>query len=342
MPMFSASHIGSALAVVLVLSPVGAGGNEQTPGFASATEAYRAGVSAMKSGEFGSAVPALEYAATRGVLGAQLKLARLYAEGRDVPKDEPKAFHYYQHIADQYADIPPSSPIARYVGEAFCALGRYYVGGIEDVPLRADPVYAAGLFRHAGAYFGYADAQYQLGRLYLAGSGVEKNLTIAANWLAMAARKQHPGAQAVLGEMLWRGDGVSQRQARGLALLMLANENAKENAKNNAKDGVEDTAWIELSYETTLGLADKALRKQAEALLPKLMGPQTATRSVKMSPPLTDAPVPMPARVKPAEEPALTASEEPRLGPVDLIPPAAMGMSVGFGAGEGGLGGLEP
>ncbi len=334
MPMFSASHIGSALAVVLVFSPVGAGGNEQTPDYASATEAYRAGVSAMKSGEFGSAVPALEYAATRGVLGAQLKLARLYADGRDVPKDEPKAFHYYQHIADQYADIPPSSPIARYVGEAFCALGRYYVGGIEDLPLRADPAYAAGLFRHAGAYFGYADAQYQLGRLYLAGSGVEKNRTIAANWLAMAARKQHAGAQAVLGQMLWQGDGVNRRQARGLALLMLANENAKDN--------VEETEWIGLSYKTTLGLADKALRQQAEALLPSLMGPRSAARSAKMSPPLTDASVPAPVRVNPAEEPSLAASEEPRLGPVDLIPPAAMGMSVGFGAGEGGLGGLEP
>lgn len=321
MPIFSASHIGSALAAFIVLTPAGVGGADQPPPYTSATEAYRQGADLMKSGKMASAVPALEYAATRGVLGAQLKLARLYAKGRDVPKDEAKAFQYYQHIADQYADIPPSSPIAQYVGEAFCALGRYYVGGIPAMPLHPDPVYAVGLFRHAGAYFGDADAQYQLGRLYLTGSGVEKNQTIAANWLAMAARKQHPSAQAVLGEMLWRGEGVSQRQVRGLALLMLANENAGA--------GTEDAEWIKNRYRETVALADKATRKQAEAMLPALGGREVAT-TVKIAP-------------SERATPSLSAMEEPRLGPVDLIPPAAMGMSVGFGASEGGLGGgLQP
>jgi exopolysaccharide production negative regulator len=334
MPIFSASHIGSALAAFIVLTPAGVGGADEPPPYTSATEAYRQGASAMKSGELSSAVPALEYAATRGVLGAQLKLARLYARGGDVPKDEAKAFHYYQNIADQYADIPPSSPIAKYVGEAFCALGRYYVGGISAMPLHPDPVYAAGLFRHAGAYFGDAEAQYQLGRLYLGGTGVEKNQTIAANWLAMAARKQHPGAQAVLGEMLWRGEGVSQRQVRGLALLMLANE--------NAKDSLEDLTWISQRYEKTVALADKAMRKEAEAMVPELGGRPVAT-TVKISPRGRATPPPTRTLAKPAApEPSLTAVEEPRLGPVDLIPPAAMGLSVGFGASESPVGGLQP
>lgn len=334
MPIFSASHIGSALAAFIVLTPAGVGGADEPPPYTSATEAYRQGTGALKSGEMTSAVPALEYAATRGVLGAQLKLARLYAKGRGVPQDDAKAFHYYQHIADQYADIPPSSPIAQYVGEAFCALGRYYVGGIPAMPLHPDPVYAVGLFRHAGAYFGDADAQYQLGRLYLTGSGVEKNQTIAANWLAMAARKQHPGAQAVLGEMLWRGEGVSQRQVRGLALLMLANENAKMST--------EDTDWIGQRYQETVALADKATRKQAEAMLPTLGG-RAAAATVKISPNDRAAPPPTRALAKPATpEPSLSAMEELQLGPVDVIPPAAMGMSVGFGASESGLGGLQP
>lgn len=335
MPIFSASHIGSALAAFIVLTPAGVGGADQPPPYTSATEAYRQGASAMKSGEMAAAVAALEYAAKHGVLGAQLKLARLYANGRDVPKDEAKAFHYYQHIADQYADLPPSSPVAKYVGEAFCALGRYYVGGISAMPLHPDPVYAAGLFRHAGAYFGDAEAQYQLGRLYLSGSGVEKNQTIAANWLAMAARKQHPGAQAVLGEMLWRGEGVSQRQVRGLALLILANENAKGSS--------EDVAWIAQSYEKTFALADKDMRKQAEALLPELGGPRITATSIKASPSGRAAPPPTRTLTKPASpEPSLSAMEEPRLGPVDVIPPAAMGLSVGFGASENPISGLQP
>ncbi len=227
MPIFSASTLGSALAAFIILTPAAVAGGDNPPPYASATEAYRQGASAMKAGEVAAAVPALEYAAKRGVLGAQLKLARLYASGHDVPKDDGKAFFYFSRIADAYADIPSSSPIAKYVGESFVALGQYYVDGIPSRSLSPDPGYAAGLFRHAGAYFGSAEAQYQLGRLYLTGTGVEKNPTIAANWLAMAARKQHAAAQAVLGELLWRGDGVSHRQARGLALLTLANENAQ-------------------------------------------------------------------------------------------------------------------
>jgi TPR repeat protein len=323
MPMFSTSALGSALAAFIVLTPAGLGAADEQPPYESATQAYRQGVSALKTGEVTAALPALEYAAGRGVLGAQLKLARLYAAGRQVPKDDARAFYYFQKIADQYADIPPSSPIAKYVGESFVALGQYYVNGIEGMPLRPDPVNATGLFRQASAYFSNAEAQYRLGRLYLAGAGVEKNPTIAANWLAIAARKQHPGAQALLGQMLWQGDGVSQRPARGLALLTLAEENAK--AKGRERD------WISKMYVDTLAQADSATRKEAKALLPKLGGPARATATARVRTPVTQT----------SNKPALSASKDPQLGPVDLTPPAAMGMSMGFGASDDGLS-LQP
>ena len=70
MPIFSASQIGGALAAFIVLTPATVGAADQPPPYPSATEAYRQGASFMKSGEMASAVPALEYAATRGVLGA--------------------------------------------------------------------------------------------------------------------------------------------------------------------------------------------------------------------------------------------------------------------------------
>lgn len=327
MPIFSASTLGSALAAFIILTPAVVVGAEDPQPYDSATEAYRQGATAMKTGEMSAAVPALEYAAKRGVLGAQLKLARLYAVGRrDVPRDDAKAFYYYQHIADQYAEIPSSSPIAKYVGEAFVALGRYYVGGIPDMALSPDPVYAVGLYRHAGAYFGNAEAQYQLGRLYLDGGGVEKNPTIAANWLAMAARKQHASAQAILGELLWRGEDVSRRQARGLAFLTLANENAKASE--------HEPEWIGPLYQDAFAHADNTTRKQAEVLLPRLGGAKRAAAIAAKATHAVD---------KPAQsETALTAVDEPQLGPVDVLPPAAMGLSVGFGAPGDGLGGVRP
>ena len=326
MPIFSASQLGSALAAFIVLTPASVSSTDTPPPFTSATEAYRQGVTAMNAGKMESALPALQYAAGYGVLGAQLKLARLYAKGGSVQKAPAKAFRYYQRIADEYADVPVSSPIARYVGEAFCALGQYYVDGISEMALSPDPAYGAGLLRHAGAYFGDAEAQYQLGRLYLTGRGVEKNPTIAANWLTMAARKQHASAQAVLGEMLWSGKEVARRQAQGLALLMLAQQNTR---KDDA-----DATWISESYDRTSAIADRLTVEQAKAMLPRLSGSRTAAVSI---PAATTGSRAVPS----TQQPSLSARSEPRLGPADLAPPPSMGMSVGFGAPETGVGGLQ-
>ena len=199
--------LAALLTMGLAMGPVAVGADDPPP-YPSATEAYRQGVKALKAGRPATAVPALEYAAQRGVLGAQVKLARAYASGRDVPKDDAKAFAYFEQIADSQADISPSSPIAKYAAEAFVALGQYYFDGIPTKPLAANPPYAAGLFRHAASYFGDAEAQYRLARLYMNGTGVEKNVGLAVNWLAIAAKKQHAASQATLGEILWRGQEV--------------------------------------------------------------------------------------------------------------------------------------
>ena len=92
----------------------------------------------LKSGKTAGVLPALEYAAKRGVLGAQLKLARIYAAGRDgVAEDDSKAFSYFRADRRPAADISPSSPIAKYVAEAFVALGQYYLDGIAAMQLAA-------------------------------------------------------------------------------------------------------------------------------------------------------------------------------------------------------------
>ncbi|MGH6866076.1 MAG: tetratricopeptide repeat protein [Methyloceanibacter sp.] len=320
--------VGGALAALILFVPIAVGGAGEPPDYASATEAYRQGTSALKSGETAAAIPALEYAAQYGVLGAQLKLARLYASGREVTKDDAKAFHYFRQIADQYAEIPPSSPIAKYVGEAFVALGQYHVVGIPGMSLAANPTYAAGLYRHAASYFGNAEAQYQLGRLYLTGEGVAKNPSLAANWLAMAARKQHPASQATLGELLWRGDLVRQRRARGLALLTLAEENAKA-------EGAEPE-WISNLYAKAFANSDSTTRKEAEALLPQLGGSnRAATTAAKTA----TSPIVVPASGASAKAivpaPSRKATERD-LAPADQTPPASMGLSLDFGASEPG------
>lgn len=305
----------AALAALLTTGSMAFAAGDQ-PQYPSATEAYRQGVKALKAGRAAAAVPALEYAAKRGVLGAQVKLARAYAAGRDVPKDDAKAFAYFEQIADQQADINPSSPIAKYAAEAFVALGQYYLDGIPERPLAANPDYAAHLFRHAASYFGSAEAQYRLARLYMNGTGVEKNIGLAVNWLAIAAKKQHASAQATLGEILWRGEGVRERRARGLALIILARENAHPDAK--------ETQWIGALYEEVLSASDKAVRKDAEALLPALGG----ARASGLLPAAEAAPAEVLAA--PVQQDANASPPETGLGP-SAPPPAPIGLSVGFG-----------
>jgi len=323
MQMYKRTVTG-AFAALLIFAPI-AVGEDNPPPYASATEAYRQGTNALKSQHLDAALPALDYAAKHGVLGAQLRLARLYAAGRDVPKNDAKAFYYFRQIASQQAEINPSSPVAKYVGEAFVALGQYYLDGIQTMPLAPDPAYAASLFRHAASYFGNAEAQYLLARLYLDGKGVEKNPGLAVNWLAMSAKKQHAASQAVLGELLWRGDEVRLNQAKGLALLMLAQE--------NAKDG-RDQAWIGELYREAFANADNAIRAKAEDLLPRLGGDKRAASIIVKAKP--EEPITAPA-TREAEAPSDSASDAT---PAEQIPlgaggspsAAPVGLSIGFDA----------
>jgi uncharacterized protein len=313
----------AVLATLMILIPFAVGADDAPP-FASATDAYRQGMVAIKSGETELALSALEYAAERGVLGAQLKLARVYAAGNGVRKDDAKAFFFYRQIANQRADISPLSPVAKYVAEAFVALGQHYLQGVEATGVQQDPARAADLFRHAASYFGDSDAQYALARLYLDGTGVDKNMGLAVNWLATAAKKQHAAAQATLGELLWRGgDEVRQRPARGLALIMLAHANAKARGK--------EPKWIEDLYREVQGASDAALLQEAQGLIPELGGPAAIPATAKTGVPDTLL-LPASGRAAPKPAPVPSAAAETVVsGDASAHPPVPIGVPVGFG-----------
>jgi TPR repeat protein len=327
MPMFKQSLI-AALALTAMATPLAAGHAENASPFVSATAAYRQGIADLKSGETEEALPALEYAADHGVLGAQLKLARIYAVGNGVRKNEGKAYFYYRQIANQRADISPMSPVSKYVAESFVALGKYYIDGIPAADVPQNPIRAAHLFRHAASYFGDADAQYALARLYLDGTGVDKNVGLAINWLATAAKKQHAAAQAKLGELLWRGgDEIQQRPARGLALIMLAHANAKADGK--------EPKWIEDLYLEVVGASNAAMRKEAQTLMPELGG-QVAIDEVPTTVKATPAEellVPASGGTSTAAAPsatpagAMTSDASAPSGPA----PDKIGSPIGFG-----------
>jgi TPR repeat protein len=224
-------------------------------------EAFRSGARAMRDGQKDKAIKQLEFAAEQGVVAAQWKLARIYAEGDGVEQSDAKAFEYFSRIANGHADDNPGGPQARYVANAFVSLGHYYREGIADSEVKADLGRARHMYAYAASYYADADAQYHLGRLLLDGNGANNDPRQAARWLYSAANKGQYQAQAVLGRLLFKGETNLPRQpARGLMWLAVAHSNA----------GPSD-AWIGDLYESALKQASNEERASAADMLSRWM-----------------------------------------------------------------------
>src|SRR5579871_417454 len=187
----------------------------------------------------------------------QWKLGRMYADGNGVVQDDLRAFEYFSGIANTHAEDNPSAPQAAIVANAFVALGRYYLSGIPNSKIKADPDRAREMFSYAASYFGNADAQYDLARLYLKNAGASRDdFRYGARWLGLAAQKGQHQAQAMLGEMLFKGDLLPRQAARGLMWLTLARENA-----------TPDETWIRDSYSKAMAKASDDDRAMALQML---------------------------------------------------------------------------
>jgi TPR repeat protein len=204
-----------------------------------------------------SSLTALQYAAEDGHPVAQWKLGRMYANGDGVIQDDLRAFEYFSRIANAHAEDNPSAPQSAIVANAFVALGRYYLNGIPNSKVKPDPERAREMFSYAASYFGNADAQYDLGKLYLKGAGASRDdFRYGARWLGLAAQKGQHQAQAMLGQMLFNGDQLPRQAARGLMWLTLARDSA-----------APDETWIKESYNKAIAKASDDDRAMALQML---------------------------------------------------------------------------
>src|SRR5207302_8756924 len=91
-----------------------------------------------------------------------------------VARSDRRAFTYFGKIANSHAeDSSFDSPNARIVASALVAVGRYYLDGIPDSDIKADPSRARRMLFYAASNLRDPDAQYLMGRLLLDGSGGE-------------------------------------------------------------------------------------------------------------------------------------------------------------------------
>ncbi|MDZ4790871.1 MAG: tetratricopeptide repeat protein [Hyphomicrobiales bacterium] len=258
----------------------------------------------------------LELAAQRGVLGARIEVARMYAKGDVVPRDDAKAFHYYKRIANDYADVDRRHALAQFVAEAFRMTATYLRNGIKSIDLRPNPVEASRLMLQSAGIYHEREAQYELATMFLNGEGVEKNPTIAIAWLVNSARKRYAPAQAVYGDMLWNGKDVKLAPVKGLALIALALDNADDDQRE----------FVLPFYANATGEADKETILQAEEAL------QTIYKALRVrpdGPPLRIEQLPDAGKDMVMKD-AGTGEMTSERAPVNTSPPASGGQGFGL------------
>jgi len=213
-------------------------------------EALRAGARQYYSGDKAAALSSLQYAAENGQPMAAWKLGEMYAKGDGVQEDDLKAFEYYSQIVREHGDDRPDAPDAPFVSSAFVALGTYYLHGIDGA-VPKNEARARQVFTHAASYFGDAEAQYELGRMYQ-----NNNHRMAVRWYNLAALKGHIGAQARLGETLYALGTSDKKKARGLMWMTVARQQAQG----------ADASWINAMHEQYFAVSPEPVRQMARSL----------------------------------------------------------------------------
>jgi uncharacterized protein len=225
--------------------------------FASPEEALKKGFVELQNGDAESSVLALQYAAEGGELLADWKLGSLYSKGEVVPRNDQLAYKYFEKIVESYNGDDIYRRDIGAIANAFVAVGLYSLNGIANSEIKPDPERALVMFSVAASDFGYPEAQYRLGRMYMEGPpGLVRDDRNAVRWFALAAEKGHCGSQAMLGHMLFNGEGVLRQRARGLMWLMVAAKCSKgpadawirEQYVKDAAAATEDDREIALAY----------------------------------------------------------------------------------------------
>jgi TPR repeat protein len=251
--------------IVLAALMVGAAASATAAGetrFGSPQAAFEQGLGAYKSGYYDVAIPALEEAAAEGKglnqFFAEFYLARVYSDNAGGHADHAKAYMLFQKLADENADADPDDgQRAPFVARSLTALAGYLQRGVKEIGVRPDRERAVDYLRHAATFFNDRDAQFELAKVYLSGSGSPEDVKRGMHYLSVLTEEGHPGAQALLADLLWRGRYVKKDEQRALALITVSVENAP----------AHERLWIEDIYQNIFCATSQGTRSQADGFL---------------------------------------------------------------------------
>jgi len=248
MRISSGFRIWLASAVIVIAAPAVA--FDPTPETDTPAKAFTFGYSAYQAGDIATALDAIGYAAEQGHTPAQWLLGQMYATGDGVETDDARAFAIFAGIVDDHAnDRRRNNDDAPFVADAFVALGNYYrAGTVAGI----DPEAALQLYWHAATYFNDPAAQLYLAQMFYRGETGVGDAGQAVRWANLAAQSGSPPAQALLGYLLFQGEGVARQPLLGLAFLHVA----------RAGDGTADPE-IRRMHEEAFAAATETERRTA-------------------------------------------------------------------------------
>lgn len=227
--------------------------------YATPEAAFDQGLGAFKAGYYEIAIPALMEAAERGGdrerFFARFYLARIFSDNSAASTDHARAYRLFDEIVTQSNDVEPDDGRrAPFVAKAMIALAGYLRTGLPQVGLKPDVERANDLLQDAASIYNDKDAQFELAKVQLAPDAAPDDIRLGVHYLSVLTNHGHPGAQAYLADLYWRGRFVPRDERRALALVKLALRNAP----------VQDRVWIEDVYQNIFCGASQGVRKQAE------------------------------------------------------------------------------
>ncbi|ATO18711.1 hypothetical protein BS636_03050 [Acinetobacter sp. LoGeW2-3] len=215
---------------------------------------------------------------------SQMGLALCYLHGIGTAKDTAKATHIIQQVALQHWNIAAQSE-----ADLVYVVGRFYSLPEYPLPNREKaiqylnqavskgsaeaawylyqalsgqyPVFAidedqAKRYLHQAAQLGHAQAQAQLGIMYLKGQDVAQGIALGLNYLKQAAEQKNAMAMNALGEAMEQGVGIDANMDQAIQLYRKAAAQVNADAYSHLgrvytkgigveRDVITARAWLE-------------------------------------------------------------------------------------------------
>jgi hypothetical protein len=182
---------------------------------------------AYRNGNYERALRYFRSESEDGNIVADWFLGHMYRLGRGVPRDDAKAYSYYDRVADQFSPDEDDRKRLRIMIDALIRIADYRrTGGAAGV-IRQDFDRALRIYK-LGTSYGHPAAEFGIGIMNLRGEGLKANPEQGMRWIMKAARKRYAPAEAQLGDLYWRGEFVRPDRIRAVMWYTLARETAQD------------------------------------------------------------------------------------------------------------------